>query len=564
MIDVATRILADAGRALSARKILQAGERDALFDAPVSLADLRGALESAAEAGQGVRQVRRGVFALDDAAPAEAKAPIEAPADDEAPTEKRRRRRRQKPRDLAGETPATALTVEDAVAEAEATDDAATLRANIWKKMRKRAADVAGVELSPPKAAPAPKAGGIRALIAQKLKARLKAEADAWVEPPKPEPLPLLTAAERLVSDDAVADLKARLAARWKANPLKAIARPKPTRRKRRKTAPVVEQAAPVVEAVEQAAPVEQAVEQAAPVEQRRPRRQRRRPAESRAAESRAVEPVATEPSAPEPSAPEASEASAEKRAPRRQRRPARTQQPVAGGSLADRIGHCIAEADAPLDHHRLAEQLGAAEASVRAAILGANNRANAAGHRAPFAIDLDGRVGLSQWSLSRRYRMLEERIDAALREQRDIIREDLLMRVGELSAEGFERVVRMCADGMGFEDLQVIERDADAVTLLGQRDGEATAVIAHRTPDALDTDAVDLSERLAELDAVFGVIITTSSFTDAAREASRRGAARLIDGRSFARLLYTQGVGLISHRPVIRYIDHAFFTSLG
>ncbi|MGK0362832.1 MAG: hypothetical protein ACI9U2_005154, partial [Bradymonadia bacterium] len=231
MIEVALRILADAGRALSARKILQTGEREALFDEVPSLTDLKEALKAEAEDSDELRQVRRGVYAIDDGTPATKPAPKPAPKaqpepdDGEDGDDKPRRRRRQKTSDLVGDAPATALSVEEAVADAEASEDAATLRANIWKKMRTRVAQVAGVPLADKpasqKATPRPK--GLRGVIAQKLRAKLAAEAAAWTPPPARAPIKLLKPADRLVNDDAKADLKARLAARWKANPLEAI-----------------------------------------------------------------------------------------------------------------------------------------------------------------------------------------------------------------------------------------------------------------------------------------------------------------------------------------------------
>lgn len=549
MIDVALRILADAGRSLSARKILQAGEQDALFDDVPTLTDLKAALKAAAEAGDGIRQVRRGVYAVDDgsSAPAKAspkpKAKAKPKAEEPAEGDTRRRRRRQKPSDLVGETPGTALSVEEAVAEAEASDDAATLRANIWKKMRNRAAEVAGVPLQESAPAPeeAPRPAGLRGVIAARLKAKLAAEDAAWTPPPAPEPVELLEAAERLVEDDAEADLKARLAARWKANPLEAVpvvrtpAKPKKAKKAKKADKP---KKADKADKPKKAAKADKPKAKSAP------------PARA-AAPSEAPRPAPRRAERATPAAEIAEVLSAAKTAP---------ETPDLAGQAYD----ALLDADVPLNGEALSERLEVSAGALRAAILAANASADADGRRAPFAISIDGRLGLTAWSLSRRYQELESRIEAALREQADLVRTDILERVTALSDAGFERVVAMLLERQGFNKVKVMQRNGSTIALQGRRNGDRAAIVAHRTGARLSAATVDaVRDSLPELKAAAGVVLTTGGFDASARDAARRTEVRLIDGPAFARALYAHGVGLASHRPVMAYMDGAFFAGL-
>ena len=135
----ARRILEDAGRPLSVRRIHR------LLPEPApDYEALRDALEAATVNGGGLAQIRRGVYSLGEAKPKP------EPAADEAP--RRRRRRRTRPTDMVGDDPATSLTVEGAVAEAESTPDRDALRRKLWDKMRASAAAVIARE--PPDSSP--------------------------------------------------------------------------------------------------------------------------------------------------------------------------------------------------------------------------------------------------------------------------------------------------------------------------------------------------------------------------------------------------------------------------
>ncbi|MEZ4464138.1 MAG: hypothetical protein R3F43_06385 [bacterium] len=238
MLTVALQVLAKAGRSLSARKILELGEQEGLFAPVPTVEALRAALEEAAEAG-GLREVRRGVFdrpttpppapARAERAPARAerapeRAPERADRDDDDGDDRRRRRRRPKAKELLGEEPVAALSVEDAVAEAEQSSDASSLRRKLWDKMRDGAAAAVGEALASGSddaddgedgddAEQAP-AGNLRSRLKARMKAAIAAEARERPEAPPVVALAPLTPAARVVKGDPEADLQARLAAR--------------------------------------------------------------------------------------------------------------------------------------------------------------------------------------------------------------------------------------------------------------------------------------------------------------------------------------------------------------
>ena len=588
MIDVALRILADAGRALSARKILQTGELDALFDDVPTLTDLKAALKAAAEDGSELRQVRRGVYAINDgteaAKPAPKPAPKRAPkpkakpkaeaeADDDAGDEKPRRRRRQKTSDLVGDAPATALSVEEAVADAEASEDAASLRASIWKKMRTRVAQVAGVPLSdaPAKTKAAPRRSGLRGQIADTLKAKLAAEDAAWTPPPAAEPIELLTPADRLIEGDAKADLKARLAARWKANPLEAVEIPR-TQAKAPKATKAPKKAEEKPKAAKKAEKIEKKAEKKAEkiekkAEKKAAVRTTKKPA-SIAPPARVSEPSeapaarVSEPSeAPQAAAPSAPATPAAEIA---QALSAATTAPSTAPDLGHQAYDALLDADVPLNTEALAERLSVTAGAISAAVLSANASAAANNRRTPFAISIDGRLGLTAWSLSRRYQELETRIQGALREQAELVRTDIIERVAALSDEGFERVLLILLDRQGFRDVQVLQRAGSTVAVLGRRDGERTIVIGHRTSAKLGAESVDaVRDSLEALRATAAIVVNIAGFSADARNTARRTEVSLVDGRALSRSLYTNGVGLVTHRPAMAYMDGAFFAGL-
>ncbi len=214
----------------------------------------------------------------------------------------------------------------------------------------------------------------------------------------------------------------------------------------------------------------------------------------------------------------------------------------------------------------------GSESRGVRAALLAENARRSAAGLRAPFVVYFNGTVGLSAWGLSERFLQLEETIQAATAEQREIVRRDLLARVAGLGDTAFEQVVVMLLEQIGYANVRVVHREAGGnLALLATYDqGSAaltSAVVARRAWKTIGRDTVRaLREGLAQFGASRGVVLTVGTFgPDARDEAARtdRPTLVLVDGAGLARLLYDQGIGLATVRPVVRSVDAAFFESL-
>lgn len=522
LMSVARRILQAAGRPLSARRILHAAAVEGLLDDDGPTAEvLRQALADARD----VREIRRGVFALAEEEPEEEPEPEEEDAEgeedeeeEEEPEEedderggRRRRRRRTRLRDLVGEAPPVALTVEDAVVEAESMEDRATLRRRLWEKMRSRAGEVVG-------------------------EAPAAAEEPSRRAPRAPAPAPVAPAAE---VTDPRALLKARLAARKEqaAQPVAPApgSAPPPAPPPPKAPEPVVDPAALV----------------------------RARLAERRGVVATAVEATGEayveRREAPQPVPP------AEER-----RAPTLRELPPTDAQVAAALEWLRARAR-PAPVAELAPAVGApTPKALRAALLAENARRSAAGLRAPFAVQWSGEVGLTEWGLSARYRALEETVHGALAEMREIVRRDLLRRVGELPDAAFEQVVRMLLEQLGHRDVEVVHRQDGgylALTTSRPRDGATVAVVASRawTPVGRGT-VTTLARSLEHFEAAEGLLLTMGTFSpEALAEAEVGGGRRItaLDGAGFARLLNEHGIGLSSHHPVIPYVDGAFFDSL-
>ncbi len=511
--DAARRVLEEAGRPLSARRIQQ------MMPEPAPDLDaLKAALAAGATNGGGLREVRRGVFALSTGEPEPPPAPedaggsVEVIDDDEAP--RRRRRRRIRPTELVGDRPAASLSVDDAVAEAEAEPDRDALRRKLWAKVRARAEQVVAqspsgvgddedhpVESRPPEAEPAPAES---TEVAPEPAVEVEVPAAREAAPAVAEEAPPASSAE--VATDPKAALKAKLAARRR-TPEKAEL-PEPVGGRQ----PYVERR------VEEApAPPEEQVERRAP------------------------------------ELPELAPTNA----------------------LVQAAVAALRESGVPLSVDALAERVGAqglATTGLRAALLAENTRCASGGLRSPFVIRYAGTIALSEWGLSARYRALETSVQASLAEQREIVRRDLLARVGELGDRAFEQVVVMMLEQLGYENVAIVHRQRGGnLALRAARDEgggpEITAVVARRSWNSMKPDTVvALRDSLDHFSASRGLLITMGTFSRAARREASRGdrpVVHLVDGAGLARLLFEHGVGLSSHRPLVSYVDVAFFESL-
>lgn len=162
LLKTARQILEEAGRPLSVRRILRAGEEAGRFEGQPSLEELRAALVGGVEAGV-VDQARRGIFTLADGENEPAPT-VEEPAATETAEEapeppKRRRRRRDVKADGPSETPAT---LDDAVALSEGSEREA-LKSKLWSRLQRKAAQVTEQPLAEADAAESPADGGAAA-----------------------------------------------------------------------------------------------------------------------------------------------------------------------------------------------------------------------------------------------------------------------------------------------------------------------------------------------------------------------------------------------------------------
>jgi hypothetical protein len=209
--------------------------------------------------------------------------------------------------------------------------------------------------------------------------------------------------------------------------------------------------------------------------------------------------------------------------------------------------------------------------AALRAALLAENARRSAAGLRGPFVFRFDGHVGLSADSLSARYLELEARILTALAEQREIVRRELLARVGSLGDVAFEQVVLDLLGRLGFAETRTVHRGRATLLVFGRHQalgGAATAMVVRRSASEIGVETLDaLRSALDDLDATHGLILSAGTFTSGARAsavATDAAPVTLIDGAGFARLLDEHGLGVVAHAPTFRYVDAAYFDSLG
>jgi restriction endonuclease Mrr len=97
---------------------------------------------------------------------------------------------------------------------------------------------------------------------------------------------------------------------------------------------------------------------------------------------------------------------------------------------------------------------------------------------------------------------------------------------------------------------------------------GAATAMVIRRASNEIGQETLGaLRSALDDLDATHGLILSAGTFSAEARGAALatdEAPLTLIDGAGFARLMYEHGLGVVAHAPVLRYLDAAFFDSLG
>ncbi|MFM9995632.1 MAG: restriction endonuclease [Phycisphaerales bacterium] len=166
-----------------------------------------------------------------------------------------------------------------------------------------------------------------------------------------------------------------------------------------------------------------------------------------------------------------------------------------------------------------------------------------------------------------------DERLDAAYKELRETLADDLLDKVRGSSPKFFEHLVvdllvRMGYGGINASRAQVVGKSGD-----GGIDGvipedrlglDMVYVQAKKWEHPVGPDEIrKFVGSLGEQKAHKGVFITSGEFTSGARTAAEKANARvvLIDGDRLAELMIDHGVGVTDHKPyVVKKLDSDYF----
>ncbi len=169
-----------------------------------------------------------------------------------------------------------------------------------------------------------------------------------------------------------------------------------------------------------------------------------------------------------------------------------------------------------------------------------------------------------------------EETIDAAYRQIRTALAEELLARLVERDDRFFEDVVLDVLVGLGYGGTKL-----DTAERLGRSgDGGIDGVIRE---DTLGLDAIFIQTKkwarertigpreirefvgaLQDVEATKGIFITTSSFSPEARELARRRRIVLIGGLEFATRMMDAGVGVTTLQVYeLKRIDEDYFAPM-
>jgi restriction system protein len=167
-----------------------------------------------------------------------------------------------------------------------------------------------------------------------------------------------------------------------------------------------------------------------------------------------------------------------------------------------------------------------------------------------------------------------DERLDAAYKELREALADDVLDRVRSSTPKFFEHLVVDLLVAMGYggtqaSSAQVVGRSGD-----GGIDGvipedrlglDMVYVQAKKWENAVGPDEIrKFVGSLGEQKAHKGVFITSGTFTGGARQAAERAMNAkvvLIDGEQLAQLMIDHGVGVADHKPyVVKKLDSDYF----
>lgn len=168
------------------------------------------------------------------------------------------------------------------------------------------------------------------------------------------------------------------------------------------------------------------------------------------------------------------------------------------------------------------------------------------------------------------------ERLDAAYKELRETLADDLLERVRVSSAKFFEHLVVDLLVAMGYGGSQATDAKVVGKSGDGGIDGvipedrlglDMVYVQAKKWADAVGPDEIrKFVGSLGEQKAHKGVFITSGTFTAGARTAADRANAKvvLIDGEQLAQLMIDHGVGVAVHKAyTVKKLDSDYFEGL-
>lgn len=169
-----------------------------------------------------------------------------------------------------------------------------------------------------------------------------------------------------------------------------------------------------------------------------------------------------------------------------------------------------------------------------------------------------------------------DERLDAAYKELRETLADDLLERVRAASPKFFEHLVVGLLRAMGYggsaeTDARVVGRSGDGgIDGVIQEDRlglDMVYIQAKKWENSVGPDEIrKFVGSLGEQRAHKGVFITSGSFTSGAFNAAERANAKvvLIDGEQLAQLMIDHGVGVSKHKEyTTKKLDSDYFEEL-
>ena len=253
----------------------------------------------------------------------------------------------------------------------------------------------------------------------------------------------------------------------------------------------------------------------------------------------------------------------------------------VSGKELADSVLLALAgldRAQGPASIRTLAEQLSRrgkassdpmlAAAQVASTVRADNLRRTALGQRPRFRFASQGRIALTDWSLSQDVLKVEQDALIAVERYRDASRKMLLRRLQELPGHAFIELALLALERVGMTQLRSVRR-------AGSAGGEAHFAAVHKTgTDDIRTalvirkDGREIGrERVSDLrgalhhygPAQAGWLVTTGQILSGARDEAgtpNAGPVALYDGLSFARLLEDHGVGVLRTQVTVAIPD--------